>query len=220
MNGAIHGDWCGARTLPTRCRYCSQDVYYFSCNCGSKVFFSELGDPWPLHRCVPGLTAMYGREFVEYGMAMQMKQHVASKLKSPIEKRYEDVVKGQLAKRKSSGDAWIQRISASAGSDFEDAATLKEIDMKVDVARRLKVAGSGMASAFLGVLGKKDHGQVTLHAGGLEAAKAESYTAFIPSDLLIKLKASRGDLVHARLKAVQAGKEWVWVVRRIEFLVH
>ena len=47
-----HGVWCNTRTFPTSCQYCSQSVFYFSCDHGSKVFFDKLGDPWPVHKCL------------------------------------------------------------------------------------------------------------------------------------------------------------------------
>lgn len=48
---ATHSKRCNAKTVPMNCRYCGQEVFYFTCNCGSKVFFEELGDPWPIHDC-------------------------------------------------------------------------------------------------------------------------------------------------------------------------
>ena len=47
-----HGPYmCGSRTFPTNCRYCQRSVFYFFCDHGSKVFFEELGPPWPEHHC-------------------------------------------------------------------------------------------------------------------------------------------------------------------------
>ena len=51
FEGSRHGKWCGGRTSPTRCKYCKKRVYYFECNCGCKVFFTKLGEPWPIHDC-------------------------------------------------------------------------------------------------------------------------------------------------------------------------
>lgn len=42
---------CNAKTYPITCKYCGESVYYFSCDCGSGVFFEELGAPWPRHNC-------------------------------------------------------------------------------------------------------------------------------------------------------------------------
>lgn len=51
MFPARHGSWCQAKTHPTRCPSCKRQVFYFSCSCGSRVFFEKLGEPWPKHFC-------------------------------------------------------------------------------------------------------------------------------------------------------------------------
>lgn len=35
----------------TKCPECSADVYYYQNEHGSRVFFDELGHPWPKHDC-------------------------------------------------------------------------------------------------------------------------------------------------------------------------
>lgn len=47
----VHGRWCNTKTFPLNCRYCGEQVFYFSCDHESRVFFDELGDPWPKHNC-------------------------------------------------------------------------------------------------------------------------------------------------------------------------
>ena len=47
-----HGPHC--RTLfcwPSSCPDCRQEVFYWGCSCGSRVFFDRLGEPWPVHEC-------------------------------------------------------------------------------------------------------------------------------------------------------------------------
>ena len=46
-----HGPRCNARTYPTTCRRCRSRVFYFSCDCGSLVFFDNLGPRWSGHNC-------------------------------------------------------------------------------------------------------------------------------------------------------------------------
>lgn len=55
--GTTHGNWCNTKTRPWRCQYCKEDVFYFTCNHGCKVFFEELGYPWTQHKC---------KEYLEY----------------------------------------------------------------------------------------------------------------------------------------------------------
>ena len=42
---------CNSRAHPTICQSCHQQVFYFFCDHGSKVFFDELGEGWPEHSC-------------------------------------------------------------------------------------------------------------------------------------------------------------------------
>lgn len=47
-----HSRDCLTKTFLTKCPDCQEPVFYFSCNCGTKVFFDGLGKPWPLHNCI------------------------------------------------------------------------------------------------------------------------------------------------------------------------
>ena len=49
-HAAVHGAWCNSRVFRMTCSDCGESVWYFTCNCGCKVFFDELGHPWPLHK--------------------------------------------------------------------------------------------------------------------------------------------------------------------------
>ena len=53
-----HDQNCQRTTIPTKCRDCGEEVFYFSCTCGSKVFFDSLGGSWPQHgdSCLPYLV--------------------------------------------------------------------------------------------------------------------------------------------------------------------
>lgn len=50
-NGATHGAWCNTKTRRLHCKYCGSRVYYFTYDCGCKVFFEDLGHPWNEHQC-------------------------------------------------------------------------------------------------------------------------------------------------------------------------
>lgn len=44
------------KTIPMECKYCGAQVFYHENSNGSKVFFDELGPPWPLHECAEYLN--------------------------------------------------------------------------------------------------------------------------------------------------------------------
>ena len=47
----MHGVSCKTITFPLKCKYCQQQIFFFSCDCGSRTLFDELGPPWPKHNC-------------------------------------------------------------------------------------------------------------------------------------------------------------------------
>lgn len=47
----MHLIYCNRQTIPLKCKYCQQPIFFFSCDCGSRVLFDELGPPWPIHDC-------------------------------------------------------------------------------------------------------------------------------------------------------------------------
>ena len=51
-----------AKTYPTRCRYCGGKVFYHENEYGARVFFEELGQPWPKHRCREYLNRHRGNQ--------------------------------------------------------------------------------------------------------------------------------------------------------------
>ncbi len=46
-----HGINCRTKTFPLNCQFCSSRIFFFQCECGSRVLFDMLGDPWPMHDC-------------------------------------------------------------------------------------------------------------------------------------------------------------------------
>lgn len=57
MSVPTHGPGCRTLLWATNCPDCEDRVYFFACNCGSKVFFDQTGGSWPRHadRCIPYL---------------------------------------------------------------------------------------------------------------------------------------------------------------------
>jgi len=45
---------CNSQAFPSSCKYCKASIYFFRCDHDSKVFFDDLGPPWPLHACYYG----------------------------------------------------------------------------------------------------------------------------------------------------------------------
>ena len=51
MSIPTHSINCYTKAYQTTCQDCNQSIWFFSCTCGSKVFFDDLGSPWTIHIC-------------------------------------------------------------------------------------------------------------------------------------------------------------------------
>jgi hypothetical protein len=49
MSVPTHRPDCETHIWRTTCPDCKKSVYFFSCSCGSRVFFDRKGPPWPMH---------------------------------------------------------------------------------------------------------------------------------------------------------------------------
>lgn len=64
MTVPTHSLDCKTLLWKTTCPDCAESVWFFSCSCGSKVFFDRPGGSWPRHdeRCIPYLLTVLRAE--------------------------------------------------------------------------------------------------------------------------------------------------------------
>jgi len=173
-SGAIHGPWCGSRTYPTRCRDCGADVFYFSCNCGCKVFFDRLGWPWPIHDCA---------------------EHWAKQRQIRLQEEYARRLEEQRERRQRR-DAPIIACPPCDGDIVEELGVIREVVPAIDVYKRFKLSSdSPVARGLLGTLARNEVVQVTIYTGDLSQDALHSYTFFLDRKAWAKLGAVRGDLL-------------------------
>lgn len=202
INTSIHGAWCNARTIPMRCRYCGEDVFYFTCNCGCKVFFDALGSPWVTHNCLERHIATYGKEVVEDSLAQIMMLPGYSTRGLKIEREYcEQVRRQSLEDRKKSREI-VAMAPPRPNYTHRDLGRLVELIDNIDLFRRANLELVGpIAFAMLGELGKQPMVQLTFLIDDLSYDDRESYTCFAPFRLVKSSAVKRGDLVEFKIVA-------------------
>ena len=170
-----HGWWCNARTFPTRCRYCGAKVFYFSCDCGSKVFFDSLGYPWPVHECG---VRIFERPLI-------------------IEEEYARRIEEKQERRRR---GWVPPIRArgpQSGEIVEEFGVIREIVQKVDVFGKFDILpDSPLGAALLGDLINGDWMQATIHVDDLGGEEILSYTVLIKTEIWEEAAFQRGSLVY------------------------
>ena len=221
-----HGLDCRTRTFPTKCRHCGDDVFFFSCTCGSRVFFDELGWPWPEHDC--GFSRSdyrwaRGRPRTTLGgdgVRVELSDGVTAT--RPPEGRPKhwnidpEVVAAAKRDARSRERHPIESVPPGAQWTVEITGIIREIDRRVDVYRRLRLPRTAVSEGFLGVLGSNRWGRVTIHV--LDSVIL-SYSAWVPESMIPTDGTGLGVTVSAvlrRLDIAKKAREWICREFRVE----
>ena len=215
----IHGWWCRTRTFPTKCRYCQQEVFFFSCNCGSAVFFDQLGPPWPIHPCHPE-DDPYAPEKPNTSFVPLRERlvPVSNPFKGPFPGIEADVVRRATAKV---DDHPILRIDPEPKSRRIIVGEVRELTLAANVFKAYRYSDALMGRAMLGKLGAQPVGKITVHAPPAEPGDhvRESYNAWIPSSRIRDSRVARGAAVVAEVEGVPVpDRSPAWFCERIELL--
>lgn len=223
-SNAVHGYWCNAKTYPTTCRWCGAEVFFFSCDCGCKVFFDSLGPPWPIHECSPEhryaqAESILGKEGLARAMSRFMMTPLNWGSESGVEERYSQQVI-QRKRQPAPPRPRLVRQDPAPGRTVAAVGRLREVAPRIDVHQVLAVpADSVIGFQLLGTLAQEDHARITLHTGDLSKEDGQSYTCLVPHRLLRTAGAAHGDQVFFSLHALDIpGVRCVWVCDAIEGL--
>lgn len=224
MSVPRHGVGCSTRTFPTKCSRCGDDVFFFSCTCGSKVFFDELGWPWPEHNCEFSSSDRRwakGRPKTKLsggGMRAEISDSVTLTRppERPIRRWNIDAAVADAARRDalSRQSHAIESVPPGADWDVEITGVVREVNSQVDVYRRLKLPRTALSEGFLGVLGTGRWARMTVHV--LDSV-IYSYSLWIPVSFLPPGGVRLGVTVSAVLRRLDvAGRAREWVCRRFD----
>ena len=225
MSVPTHGLGCHTRTFPTKCRHCGDDVFFFSCSCGSRVFFDELGPPWPVHDCKFSRSDQrwaLGRTRTKRGdgsVRVEISDGVTATRPAERPRQiwniHSSVVEAEERNARSREDDPIEMVPPGAERTTDVIGVIREIDHHVDAYQRLDVPPTPIGKALLNVLGSGRWGRMTIH---VLDAKIYSYTVWVPASALAQ-GMTRGVTVSAqleRLDIARIAREWVCTELRLE----
>ena len=203
----IHGEWCGAKTYPTSCPTCTASVFYFSCGHGSRVFFDELGSPWPIHDCEESWARNLKRYTDENGdTVVELKPGITvtrSFARPGSFKVDQSVLSKALPSKKVKAPDPIVPIEPARNLSESHVGVLREIRPSVDPVRAFGVADTAVGRALLGSIGKQEMGKITVHVPYPEEDfYTESFTSWIPARVLRDRRIKRGAKVALKLESV------------------
>lgn len=204
---ATHGRWCNSVTRPTRCPSCGDSVFFFQCDCESKVFFDELGPPWPIHDCDsswarsrPRTRDSSGAITVEISPGITVRRVPERRVPDNFSIASDTVSRAR--RRIQQRDSIVAIDPNSDSGPVTVVGILREEKIEVNVVASLRLpSNSSMVSAFLGPLARGRWGKITIHRQSSNEDVIQSYTAWVPSEILADDGYARGVTVMATLFA-------------------
>lgn len=232
---AVHGFWCHTKTFPLKCRFCGEQIYYFSCAHQSRVFFDELGWPWPIHRCGPAAPAADPGGGTSYagpsgwGSAIGVNIFVdnpGSIDLLPGWRRGTDSVDPVLLKRvrgNGNPNREIMRLAPRGAQSVTAVGVVREFTPRPNLAKRYGLERGSIGYRQLArLLGDADPAQVTLFVDELDedpAAIDYSGYTFLCRRELAGQGVRPGAVIAVRLAPQEVwGVDWFWVAQTLERL--
>jgi hypothetical protein len=143
----------GCKTLlwATTCPDCSDRVWFFSCTCGSKVFFDQPGGHWPRHdeRCIPYLVRLLQSEGQSVGAIRNRVLSAAAERRTTVPEEI-----SRLLQEKEFAETRRETVVVVTPHDDEHVLEGRIIatNLQVNFLRRLKLEDNAVGRAFAGPL--------------------------------------------------------------------
>jgi hypothetical protein len=209
---AVHGAWCRVRVWPTQCPSCGTRVFFLTCDHGSKVFFDELGPPWPVHDCDTSWTSNLKRTIDKTGrITVELRPGITvTRLPDSFELDASVIANARTSATKRVPDPIV--VVEPADSALRTVVgILREIARSSDPLDTYRLDDTTIGRALLGPIGTGAVGRITVHAPSMSDGQLDSFTAWVPAELLEDQRITRGLTVSIAVEGVAIpGRDWAW----------
>lgn len=203
-----HRFGCTTTMWATLCPDCRDPVYFFSCSCGSRVFFDLPHHPWPPHkdRCIPYLMR-YLRDVQQMSVAgvRQLLEEFALRKGLQVPQ----VIRRQLvvAENQETGRSTVIPI-LPRGEPVAAFGTVASVD-SVNFVKRFATGGTVVGRALLGKLLNRAHVEVRIRGDrDPETGFIDEFSFYIASEVwrASQLRLGATVAVDLRVRSVRPGE--------------
>ncbi|MFC1791215.1 hypothetical protein ACFL0I_01960 [Gemmatimonadota bacterium] len=190
-------------------------MYFFSCSCGSRVFFDHPGYPWPLHAdsCLPYLVRAYHATgaSVEAIVRLINEEAEARGVPPPLN------LIAEIRKEARPPGAHPLCVEVEPGSGREFVGGVLAVNRNINFYKRFNLPRNDVSKALLGALGRTPYSQVLIREEQADdrGIKAE-VTAYLPTLEVDRTGLRIGHRVLVGIEPFSPpGRNPVWIVTEI-----
>lgn len=212
-----HDASCQTRIWETRCPSCGSVVFFFSCSCGSKVFFDLNHPPWNPHEdsCIAYLIA-YLRDVESYSPEViwqRVVEHANARgVSIPAG------IREEIFGPRPTGQRRIRPIDVlpTDGQEVRTDGQIMKID-QVNFFRRFNYVDNVLGRAILGDLIRRPHMEITLREDpDEETGYSNQYTFFVPQAQVARVGLRQNSRATAILVTRRVAGRRIWVAESID----
>ncbi len=203
------------KTYPTNCPECASPVWFFSCSCGSKIFFEELGHPWEQHVCRKYLLSL---EISLIKDSERLSDEEIYKIITNIEKKRGhsvddgtmEILEDILGKRKYLFSA--TEVEPSTATEF--AGRVMELNNPINIFKKLAYDATNQLSIrLLGKIGETKWAMVKVRGNPDGRNHALEYSIYVRESYLKLYPIRQGQYIIGVLDVLKHPKGLMWVLR-------
>jgi hypothetical protein len=210
-----HREDCKTRTWRAYCPDCHKPVWFFSCTCGSKVFFDRKGYPWPEHRySCPiyniRLMMLDGSPVTQIRALLESEARARGSSVPDDTRRF-------LDKNDTSGKLYVQDILPS-DQPCEIEGVVRVIN-QINVYKRFDIEKNPITTKILGKLALQPFLEITVRERQIGSKRRLSeWTFLIPANEVECKGFHIGTVVRASLLAYEVmDEDAVWLAEYIDW---
>lgn len=202
MSVPSHLSDCITKTFPTVCPDCNNIVFFFSCNCGSKIFFDSLGYPWPQHFCKnreikEAIDLIRNAERMKEEEIINIIVAYSKKNEKNISEDYWEIIENELGKRRKP----FNFTEISCDSNCEGfSGRVMEINKSVNFYKKLGLDKKApFSSEFLGEFKNGEFWEVRLRDNPDDNNMSRQITFYVDIKMIKHLSIKIGNVITIRL---------------------
>lgn len=213
-----HREGCVTRIWPTTCPECGEDVYFFSCTCGSKVYFDLPQPPWNPHenRCIPYLIRYLTEdEGISETRVRQIVEEYSRTSGIPIPP---EIHRRLVALENKGKGGIVVNIVAPSDKGCDIVGQIIQINWQVNFLKRMRHSDNAIGRGLLGKLVEESYVEITMREDpGQETRNCNQYEFFAPLRTLEQSRLKQGARAFVVLNPyVVPGGQCIWLAETIE----
>jgi len=207
-----HAASCSTKTWHTECPECHKPVF-FSCTCGSKVFFDALGDPWPHHSD----TCLFAKVRELRDSDGPPLHEVKDLVETEARRRQVSVPPAVAALFRASGyreTGVPTMLRLTPGVEERDfIGVITGFNPKVNFFKRFQITDNPMGRGLLGSLAKEEHFELFVKgAVNRKTGFCPQIEGFVSKKLFDAGRVGRAVQVVLRIAPRTLGAHRLWIV--------